>query len=98
MTPRLTIGRATLLAVAVGGAAIWFGLAKARAAERTLPGPYEIVWLRAGKDYRVDAPNLDKLAGPYESREACLIAIKSVKVRESGVRMRCDPIDPWRTR
>lgn len=88
------------IAVAITGAGVFalaFAAPRAKAAERTVAGPHEIVWYRAGKDYRVDAPNFDRAdSPPYESREACLIAIKTVKVRESGVRLRCEPVEGWR--
>lgn len=90
------------IAVGMLGAGVFalaFAAPRAKAAERTLPGAYEIVWYRAGKDYRADAPNFGRISGePYDSRTACDIAIKTVKVRESGIRLRCDPVDPWRTR
>lgn len=84
-----------LLAIALGLALV---ASDAFGAERTVDGAYEINFTRAGRDYRIDQPNLGFVAGPYESREVCRHAILFVKVRESGVRLRCDPVEAARVR
>lgn len=81
--------------VLIGAIAIARGVS---GAERTVDGEYEINFTRAGRDYRVGSPNLGFVAGPYESREVCRHAIQFVKVRESGLRLRCDPVEQTRVR
>lgn len=81
MTSRLSIWVIAALLIVVG-------IAVARGvsgAERTLSGPYEISLFRAGSDYREDRPSSETIAGPFDSRESCRIAITRVRVA-SGVR------------
>jgi hypothetical protein len=84
-----------LLAIALGLVLV---ASDAFGVERTIDGAYEINFTRAGRDYRVDQPNLGFVAGPYESREICRHAIQFVKVRQSGLRLRCDPVETARVR
>lgn len=70
----------------------------ARPAERTLDSPYEITLFRRGADYQADRPTFETVAGPFESREACRIAITRVRVLASGVRLVCTAIETARVR
>lgn len=78
--------------------ALAFAAPRAKAAERTVPGQYEINWYRAGKDYREGRPSFGWAAGPYDTRVECGIAIQFVKVPVSGARLRCDPVEQGRVR
>lgn len=83
--------------VIVGCIAIARGCSDASATER--PAAYEIVAYRAGKDLRTDAPNIIPLPDSrHDTREACRHAILFVKVKESGMRLRCDAVETGRTR
>lgn len=87
MSTRLTIGRATLLAVAIGGAAIWFGLAKAKAKAAEQPP--------AGRSWAIERCHADKcdlLGWRYSSPTACNVDIKSERIGKqmpAGVRLVC---------
>lgn len=64
----------------------------ARPAERTIPGEYEI------NIYKPPGSIIALKNGRHESREACKHAILFVKIKESGVRLRCDPVEQSRVR
>lgn len=84
-----------LLAIALGLALV---ASDAFGAERTVDGEYEIVLFRAGKDYRVGQPTFETIGAPYESREACRVAITRVRIQASGVRLVCAAIETARVR
>lgn len=84
-SPRLTIGRATLLAVAIGGAAIWFGAAKAKAAEQPPPGRQWVI-------ERCHEGSCELLAWRYSGPTSCNVDIKSERIgreQPTGVHLVC---------
>lgn len=85
---------ATISMVAAGFLLLVIGMA--RAAE--LPGRYEITLFHAGKNYDHVERTHFVLSGPYESREACKVAIVRVRVMVSGARLQCTPIEMGRVK
>ncbi len=85
---------ATISMVAAGFLLLVIGMA--RAAES--PDRWQITLFHAGKNYDHVERTHFVLSGPYESREACKVAIVRVRVMVSGARLQCTPIEMGRVK
>jgi len=86
--------RGVALMLAVGMACLLFGCPRARAAERVIEGPHEIVLLAFGKDYDIAGRTIIRLSGPYDDRAACKEAMKRLVVKVTGAKLACFPVEP----